>query len=78
MGCMELSSKSSAEIGSPRDETGVSVNLWNCPKEVKPLVLYGGVRWIALKPMQGNRSSFRFDLGYTKLFHTPSVTSMFF
>ena len=58
MGCMELSSKSSAEIGSPIDETGVSVNLWNCPKEVKPLVLYGGVRWIALKPMQENRSSF--------------------
>ena len=53
MGCMELSSSFCAEIGVPIDETGVSGNLWSCPKEAKPMVLYDGEWGIALKPMQG-------------------------
>ena len=65
MGCMELSSSSCAEIGVPIDLRrvlqGVSLS---CPKEVKPLVLYDGERGIALKPMQGNWSSFRVDFCY--------------
>ena len=63
---------------SYRLETAVSGNLWSCPKEVKPLVLYDRERGMALKPMQGNRSSFQVDLGYTELFHIPVVTSVFF
>ena len=46
--------------------------------EVKTLVLHDGQRGIALKPMQGNQSSIRFDLGYPNLFHIPSVTSVSF
>ena len=42
---------------------GVSGNLWSCRKEVKPLVVYDVECGIALEPMQGNRASFRFDLG---------------
>ena len=57
---------------------GVSVNLWICPKEAKPIVLYDGERGIALKPMQGNWSSFQVDLGYTELFDIPAVTSVSF
>ena len=57
---------------------GISGNLWSCPKEVKTFVLYDGEWGIALKPMQGNLSSFRVDLGYTELFHIPAVTSVSF
>ena len=57
---------------------GVSGNLWSCPKEAKPIVLYDGERGITLKPMQSNWLSFQVDLGYTKLFHIPSVTSVSF
>ena len=57
---------------------GVSGNICRCPKEAKPIVLYDGERVIALKPMQGNWSSFQVDLGYTKLFHIPVVTSVSF
>ena len=78
MGCMELSSSSCAEIGVPILETGVSGNVWSCPKEGKPIVLYDGERGIALKPMQGNWSSFQADLGYNDLFHIPAVTSVSF
>ena len=47
-------------------------------KEAKPNVLYD-VEWeIALKPMQGNWSSFQVDLGDTELFHIPPVTSVSF
>ena len=63
---------------SYRLETGVSGNLWSCPKEAKSIVLYDGERGIALKPMQGNWSSFQVDLGYTELFHIPAVTSVSF
>ena len=51
-------------------------SLWSSPKEVKPVVVYEGERGIALKPMQGNQSSFRVDLGYPDLFHIPAVTSV--
>ena len=77
MGCMELSSSSCPEIGVPIDLIRVfSRNLWSCPKEAKPIVLYDGEWGIALKPMQGNWSSFKVDLGYTELFHIPEVTSV--
>ena len=44
--------------------------------EVKPIVLYDGEWGIAVKPMQGNWSSFQVDLGYTDLFHIRAETSV--
>ena len=61
---------------SYRLETVISGNLWNCPQETKPIVLYAGEWGISLKPMQGNWSSFKVDLVYTELFHIPAVTSV--
>ena len=49
-------------------------NLWNCLKEVKPLV-FDGEHGMALEPMQGNRATSRVDLWYTELFHVAAVTS---
>ena len=63
---------------SYRLETGVSGKLWSCPEEAMPIVLYDGERGIALKPMQGNWSSFQGYLGYTELFHIAAVTSVSF
>ena len=40
-------------------ETAVSGNLWSCPKEAKPIVLDDGELGMALKPMQGNFSSYK-------------------
>ena len=40
------------------------------------MVLYDGEWVIALKPMQGNWSSFQVDLGYKELFHIPALTSV--
>ena len=57
---------------------GVAGDLGSCPKEAKPIVLYDGECSIALKPMQGNWSSFHADLGYTELFHIPAMTSVSF
>ena len=57
---------------------GVSGNLWSFLKEVKPLVLYDVERGMSVEPMQGNRASSRFDLGYTELFPFPAVTSVSF
>ena len=57
---------------------GVSGNLWSCPKEAKPIVLYDGEWGIALKPIQGYWLSFQFDLGYTELFDVFAVTSVSF
>ena len=59
-------------------ETVVSGNLWSCAMEAKPIVLYDGEWGIALKPMQGNWSSFQVDLGDTYLFHIPAVISVSF
>ena len=57
---------------------GFSENFWSCPKEAKPIVLSDGEWGIALKPIEGNWSSFQVDLGYTELFHIPAVTSVSF
>ena len=46
--------------------------------EAKPIVLCDGEWGIALKPMQGNWSSFQVVSGYTELFHIPAVTSVSF
>ena len=79
MGCMQLSSSSCTEIRFPIDLRRVSQGISRvATKEVNPLVLYDGERGIDLKPMQGNRSSFRFDLHYTELFHISVVTSVSF
>ena len=59
-------------------ETGVSGNLWNSLKEVKPLVVYDVKGGLALEPMQGKQVSSRVDLGYTELFHIPAVISVSF
>ena len=75
MGCMELSSSYCVEIDVPIDLRRVSLGICSCPKEAKPIVLDDGEWGIALKPMQGNSSSFQVDLGCTKLFHIPVVTS---
>ena len=78
MGCMELSSSSCAEIGVPIDFRWVFQGISGVPKEAKPIVLYDAEWDIALKPMQGNLSSFQDDLGYTQLFHIPAVISVSF
>ena len=57
---------------------GVAGDLGSCPKEAKPIVLYDGLLGIALKIMRGNWSSFQVDLGHSKLFHIPAVTSVSF
>ena len=57
---------------------GVSGNLWSCPKEAKPIVLYDGEWGIALKRIHGNWLSFQVDLGYTELFDIIAVTSVSF
>ena len=57
---------------------GVSGNLWSFLKGVKPLVLYVVDRGMVMEPMQAKLASSQFDLGYTKLFCVPVVTSVFF
>ena len=59
---------------SHRLETGVSGNLWSCPKEAKPIFLYDGEWGIAVKPMLWYCSSLQVNLGYTELFHILAVT----
>ena len=56
----------------------MSGNLWSCPKEAKPIVLYDGEWGIALKPMQGIWSSFQVDLAYIELSDITGVTSVSF
>ena len=56
---------------------GVSGNLWNCLKEVKPLV-YDMECSMAMEPMQGKLASSRVYLGYSELFCIPEVTSVLF
>ena len=58
---------------SYRLEAGVSENLCNFPKEVKPLVLYPVEHGIAMEPMKGKWASSRFDLWYTEVFCIPEV-----
>ena len=45
--------------------------------EVKPLIVYDVERGMALEPVQGNQASSLVDLGYTKLFCVPAVTSVY-
>ena len=65
----------SAEVGVPltfgRCCRG---NLWNCLKEVKPLLVFDGALRFTLEPMQENRASSQFDLRFTYLFPIPAVT----
>ena len=42
------------------------------------MVLYDGEWGIALKPMQGNWSSFHVDFGYSELLKISAVTSVSF
>ena len=81
MGCMELSWSSCAEIGVPIDLRRVSqVNSGVSQRKPSQLscIMGHGAWGIALKPMQGNWSSFQIDLGYTELFHISAVTSVSF
>ena len=68
-----------AEIGVAIDSGWVSQGLSGVAQR-KPSQLSSmmGKSGIALKPMQGNWSSFQVDLGYTELFHIPAVTSVSF
>ena len=79
MGCMELSSSSCAAIGVPIDLSRVSQGISGVaqrkPSQLSCMMVNGD---IALKPTQGNWSSFQFDLGYTELFDIPAVTSVSF
>ena len=50
-------------------------NLWNCLKEVKPLVMFDGECRMALEPKQENLASSRIDLGYTEHFPVAELTS---
>ena len=50
------------------------MNLWSCLKEVNPHVEFDRECRMALEPMQGNRASYRDDLGYTELIRVAAVT----
>ena len=78
MVCMELSSSSCAEIVVPIDLRRLSQGIPGVAQRSQANVPYDGEWDIALKPMQGNCSSFKVDLGCTDLFHFPAVTSVFF
>ena len=56
----------------------VSGNLWICLKEVKTIVMYDVECGMAVEPVQRNHGSSRFDLGYTKVFCIPALTSVSF
>ena len=56
----------------------VSGNFGSWLKEVKPLVVYDGEQGIVLEPVQWNWVQSRVALGYTKIFHIPAATSVFF
>ena len=63
---------------SYRLEMGVSGNLWNVVKDVKPLVLYDVECEMPMDWMKGKCASSWVDLGYTNLFCIPEVTSLYF
>ena len=63
---------------SYRLEMGVSGNLWIVVKDVKPLVVYDVECEMAMDSMKGKCASSWVNLGYTKLFCNPEVTSVFF
>ena len=57
---------------------GVSANLWVVVKDVKLLVVYDVECEMAMDSMKGKCASSLVDLGYTKLFCIPEMTSGFF
>ena len=63
---------------SYRLEMCVLGNLWIFVKDAKPLAVYDVECEIAMYSMKGNCASSWDDLGYTKLFCIPEVTSVFF
>ena len=56
---------------------GVSVNLCQFIKEVKPLVLYVVEHGIAMEQMWGEWASSCADFGYTEIFCIPELTAEF-
>ena len=63
---------------SYRLEMGISGNLWNDVKDVKPLVVYDVECEMAMDWMKGKCASSWVDLVFTNLFCIPQVTSLFF
>ena len=63
---------------SYRLRMGVSGKLWIVVKYVKPFVVYDVKCVMAMDSMKGKCASSWVDLGYTKLFCIPDVTSVFF
>ena len=63
---------------SSRLEVGVSGNLWNFLKDVKPLVVYYVECMMPLEPKHGKCISSWVDLRYTNQFCISVVTSVFF
>ena len=59
-------------------ETVFSGNLSSFLKGVNSLVVYAVDRGVVLEPMQGKLASTQFDLGFTKIFCIPRVTTVFF
>ena len=57
---------------------GFSGNLWIVVKDAKPLVVYDVEYEITMDSMKGKGASSLVDLGYTKLFCIPELTSVFF
>ena len=57
---------------------GVSENLWIVVKDVKPLVVYDVECEMAMNSTKGKPASSCVDLGHTKLFGIPEVTTVFF
>ena len=57
---------------------GVSGNLCIVVDDVKPLVVYDVECEMAMDSMKGKGASSLVDLGYTKLFCIPELTSVFF
>ena len=78
MVCIELSLSSCAEIGVPIDLRGVYHGIYGvAQRKSSHLSCMTGTE-DCCKPLHGNRSSFRVDLGYTELFNNPAVTSVSF
>ena len=57
---------------------GLSLNLWNVVKDVKPLVVYNVECEMTMDSLKGKCASSSVDLGYTNLFCIPEVTLVFF
>ena len=78
MVCMKLSSSSCAEIGVPIDLRRVSQGISGVAQRKSSHLSCMTGTGDCCKPLHGNQSSFRVDLGYTELFNNPAVTSVSF